>query len=41
MFCFFFPGNSFYIFSALVLFLVGGITIVYTPFSILMNEVST
>jgi len=31
-------GNSFYIFSALVLFLVGSITIVYTPFNILMNE---
>ncbi|VVC37650.1 Hypothetical protein CINCED_3A019407 [Cinara cedri] len=31
-------GNSFYIFSALVLFLVGSITIMYTPFDILMNE---
>ncbi|XP_025408763.1 scavenger receptor class B member 1-like [Sipha flava] len=31
-------GNSFYIFSALVLFIVGSITIVYTPFNILMNE---
>ncbi|XP_050438444.1 scavenger receptor class B member 1-like [Adelges cooleyi] len=31
-------GNSFFIFSALVIFFVGSITIVYTPFDILMNE---